>query len=41
MKRLGWIVVALTLAGCTPAGVVGNAAIGTGQIVLGAADALI
>lgn len=45
MKRLGWIalalVLAVSLAGCTPARVVGNAAIGTGQVVLGAADLVI
>jgi hypothetical protein len=36
-----WVVILLVLAGCTPVKMVGNAAIGAGQVVLGAADAVI
>ena len=31
----------VVLAGCTPVKIVGNAAIGAGKVVLGAADAVI
>lgn len=31
----------LTLTACTPVKMVGNAAVGAGQVVLGAADAVI
>ncbi len=40
--RIALVLVALgVLAGCTPVRVVGDAAIGTGQLVLGAADVVI
>lgn len=36
-----WVVLIVLLSGCTPVRMVGNAAIGAGQVVLGAADAVI
>ncbi len=39
--RLAMLVALLTAMGCTPARVVGNTAIGAGQLVLGAADTVI
>lgn len=41
MTRTLLLLAVLALSACTPARIVGNAAIDTGQIVLGAADALI
>jgi len=35
------IALLIALTACTPARIVGNAAIGTGQVVLGAADMVI
>ena len=41
MKRLLLLVALLTASACTPARIAGDVAIGTGQVVLGAADLLI
>ena len=41
MKRLMLVVALLAATACTPARVVGNAAITGGQVVLGAADMVI
>lgn len=36
-----WLALLIVLAGCTPVRIVGNAAVGAGQVVLGAADIVI
>ena len=41
MTRLLMLAALLAASACTPARVVGNTAIGAGQIVLGAADVVI
>ena len=40
-RRILVLAVALALGGCSVAGMAGDAAIGTGQVVLGAADLVI
>lgn len=36
-----WLVLMLALSACTPVRMVGNTAIGAGQVVLGAADVVL
>jgi hypothetical protein len=41
MKKIAILAALLTTTACTPARVVGNTAIGAGQVVLGTADMVI